>query len=101
MAKIGNVHPVIRSRSSTYLLAVTCKELYIGNGITLAGVIGESEIAKIRAQYDPCHLFPEENIYFPAIQEFEELMSLVGSGKIVLPGSARGAPEVAKDRPHS
>lgn len=97
MAKIGNAHPVIRSRSSTYLLAVTYKELYIGNGITLAGVIGESELAKIRAQYDPCHLIPEKNIYFLAIQEFEELMSLVGSGKIGLVEALNRAKEADSD----
>lgn len=84
IAAIGNGHSVIRPRSSTYLLAVTYKELYIGNGITLAGVIGEHELAKIRARFDPAHIIPDENIYFLTIQEFEDLMSLVLSGKIGL-----------------
>lgn len=84
MAAIATAHPVIKPRSATYLLAVTYKELYIGNGLTLAGVIGEHEIARIRAQYDPAHMIPDENIYFLTIQEFEDLMSLVGSGKIRL-----------------
>ncbi|WP_439870304.1 GapS1 family protein [Pseudomonas syringae] len=84
VAAISNSHPVIHARPSTYLLAVTYKELYIGNGITLAGVIGESELTKIRMQYDPRHLIPDENIYFLTVREFEELMSLVRDGKIGL-----------------
>ena len=97
MAAIGNAHPVIRSRFATYLLAVTYKELYIGNGITLAGVIGESELTKIRAQYDPYHLIPDENIYFLTIQEFEELMSLVESGRIGLVEALNRAKQADSD----
>jgi len=84
LALLEGDHPVVRQRASTYLLAVTYKELYIGNGITLAAVVGDAELDRIRAKYDEQHLIPVENIYFLTINEFEELMGLVESGKIGL-----------------
>jgi len=84
IAKLEDDHPVIRPRESTYLLAVTYKELYIGNGITLSAVVGEATLEKIRAKYSEQYLIPVENIYFLTIHEFEDLMSLVAKGKIGL-----------------
>jgi CRISPR/Cas system CSM-associated protein Csm2 small subunit len=77
-------HPVIKHRASTYLLAVTYKELYIGNGLTLAAMAGTSELEKIRAAHAEDTLIPFENIYFLSIGEFEELMHLVSEGEIGL-----------------
>jgi hypothetical protein len=74
-------NPVICHRSSNYLLVVTYKELYIGNGLTLAGVVGEVELNNIRKNYAVEHHIPIENMYFLTIHEFEELMEMVGEGK--------------------
>ncbi|WP_429539287.1 GapS1 family protein [Pseudomonas fluorescens] len=74
-------NPVICQRSVNYLLAVTYKELYIGNGLTLAGVVGDAELDKIRNKYASEYQIPIENIYFLTIHEFEDLMDMVGSGK--------------------
>jgi hypothetical protein len=84
IAKLKDDHPVIRQRESTYLLAVTYKELYIGNGITLSAVVGDTTLEKIREKYNEQYLIPVENIYFLTIYEFEDLMSLVEKGKIGL-----------------
>lgn len=77
-------HCVIKPRSATYLLAVTYKELYIGNGLSLAAVAGSEHLDSIRAKYDPRYLIPNENIYFLTIHEFERLMRLVEGGHIGL-----------------
>lgn len=77
-------HPVIRQRTTTYLLAVTYKELYIGNGLTLNAMAGDTELEKIRAIHSEDSLIPAENIYFLTISEFEELTSLVSDGSIGL-----------------
>lgn len=77
-------HPVIKHRTTTYLLAVTYKELYIGNGATLAAMAGATELEKIRAAHAEDTLIPFENIYFLSIQEFEDLMHLVSEGDIGL-----------------
>ena len=82
LPSVNSKNPVISQRSKNYLLAVTYKELYIGNGRTLAGVVGNAELDKIRANYALEHQIPIENIYFLTIHEFEELMDMVGCGKV-------------------
>ena len=77
-------HPIIKHRTTTYLLAVTYKELYIGNGATLAAMAGATELEKIRSAHAEDTLIPFENIYFLSIQEFENLMHLVSGGDIGL-----------------
>lgn len=84
LPQLGNSHSVIKHRTSTYLLAVTYKELYIGNGSTLAAMAGATELEKIRAAHAEDTLIPFENIYFLSIQEFEELTYLVSEGEIGL-----------------
>jgi hypothetical protein len=84
LPQLKSPHPVIKHRDSTYLLAVTYKELYIGNGATLAAVAGATELEKIRATHAEHTLIPFENIYFLSIGEFEGLMHLVSEGEIGL-----------------
>lgn len=98
IASIGGDHPVIRQRSSTYLLAVTYKELYIGNGVTLAAVVGDAVLEKIRSKYAEQHLIPVENIYFLTIHEFEELMCLVTNKKIGLVEALEKAKQADSER---
>lgn len=83
--RLAGEHPVIRHRANTYLLAVTYKELYVGNGATLAAVVaGDKEFERIRAAYARDYLIPIENIYFLTIGEFEDLMFLVSEGVVGL-----------------
>lgn len=84
LALLDDSHPVIRKRETTYLLAVTYKELYVGNGVTLAKVVGTRELDKIRSSYSAQELIPEDNIYFLTVHEFERLMCMVEAGKIGL-----------------
>ncbi|KAA8699921.1 GapS1 family protein [Pseudomonas proteolytica] len=98
IASMGGDHPVIRQRSSTYLLAITYKELYIGNGVTFAAVVGDAVLEKIRSKYAEQNLIPVENIYFLTIHEFEELMSLVASQKIGLVEALEKAKQADSER---
>ncbi|MHC8334534.1 GapS1 family protein [Pseudomonas sp. LB3P25] len=98
IASMGGDHPVIRQRSSTYLLAVTYKDLYIGNGVTFAAVVGDAVLEKIRSTYAEQHLIPVENIYFLTIHEFEELISLVASKKIRLVEALEKAKQADSER---
>lgn len=98
LPQLKTAHPIIKHRASTYLLAVTYKELYIGNGPTLAAVAGASELEKIRTAYAEDTLIPFENIYFLSIGEFEDLMHLVSEGEIGLVEALEKAKKADSDR---
>lgn len=93
-------HTVIRPRNTNYLLAVTYKELYIGNGRMLAAAVGSDRIQQIRAQFVASDLIPDENIYFLTVAEFELLMALIADGRIGLVEALTRAKE-ADASPHT
>ena len=69
-----------------YLIAVTYKELYIGNGESLALAIGDkaldSKDAYIYEKFGIKSPIPRDHIYFLTINEFEILARLVEDNKI-------------------
>lgn len=77
-----STHPTIRRMKENYLIVVTYKELYVGNGTMLEAVVGADELDKIRGVYAEEHLIPVQNMYFLTIHEFETLTSLVAEGKV-------------------
>lgn len=81
---LNDKHPIIKSRPDNYLIVVTYKELYIGNGRSLSAAIGEEQLSKIRATHNNTTDIPNENIYFLTIDEFEHLMALVKGRRINL-----------------
>jgi hypothetical protein len=84
LPKVCVKNPVICQRRNNYLLVVTYKELYIGNGLAFANVVGSAELDKVRNAYSADHHIPIENMYFLTIHEFEELMDLVSAGRVGL-----------------
>lgn len=84
IAKMDNTHPVIQPRQHNYLLAVTYKELYIGNGLSLSAAVGDEAIERIQKNLMTKNLIPLENIYFLTIDEFEVLIALHKAGRISL-----------------
>lgn len=70
-------HSVIRPRSKNYLVVVTYKELYVGNGEFLVATMGGNELQKIRNELETQTGTPTENMYFLTIDEFEHLATLV------------------------
>jgi hypothetical protein len=84
LPKVSVKNPVICQRANNYLLVVTYKELYVGNGMAFANVVGGAELDKVRSAYSSDHQIPIENMYFLTIHEFEELMDLVSAGRVGL-----------------
>lgn len=80
----SNAHPIARARTNNYLLAITYKELYIGNGESLEVAVGMDTLNRIREAYAEAHQIPLENIYFLTIEEFEGLINLIKAGHIGL-----------------
>ncbi|MDZ5740974.1 GapS1 family protein [Pseudomonas asiatica] len=77
----GSTHPVIRRRTNNYLLVVTYKELYIGNGMALQDVVGVEALDRIREGYRKEFHIPVENMYFLTVHEFERLAVSVTRGE--------------------
>ncbi len=63
--------------SVSYLLVVTYKELYLGNGKTFYDAIASSKIDEIYNLYQDSSIIPLENIFFITIDSFDQLMSLI------------------------
>lgn len=100
IAKHDLAHPIIRTRKTNFLLAVTYKQLYIANGRRLANAIGADRMQQIRSQYAADDKIPDENIYFLTIGEFEVLMAMVALGRIGLAEALERA-KVADSSPHT
>lgn len=81
---LSNDHPTFIARPNNYLLAITYKELHIGNGVSLEAAVGADTLNRIRENYAQEHQIPLENIYFLTIEEFEGLIHLIKSGHIGL-----------------
>ncbi len=54
-----------------YVMIVTYKQMFVGNGATFYNFVGNSEIDKLASQYDGQHLIPLENMFFLGIDEFD------------------------------
>ena len=73
-----------------FLLVVTYKDFYVGNGKTFYEAIGRDgreRIDEIRAEYDASQL-PYENMYFISIDDFDYLVRQVHDGQCGLPAEA-------------
>lgn len=67
--KVNNGH--LQSRSKNYLIVVTYKELYVGNGRSFYEAIAKDKIDNIYAQYAGKQTIDLENMYFFSVEEFE------------------------------
>lgn len=91
---------LMRRRGRNYLIAVTYSELYVGNGRTLAEVLGLATLEPLMAVVPEEARIPLENMYFMTIRDFELLAEAVRSGKQTLTGLLDHA--VAQDKqPHT
>lgn len=70
-------YPIDKNKS-TYLIVVTYKDFYLGNGLTFYNGIAKSSIDKIIQKFGET-LIPLENIYFLNVDEFDLLMEIVRS----------------------
>lgn len=80
---LDQLHPVARSRNHNYLIVVTYKELYLGNGATFYEAIAKAKIDEICEKYGST-VIPVEHMYFLTIEELELLAESIKVGKVGL-----------------
>jgi hypothetical protein len=68
----------IDKRKQSYLIVVTYKDFYLGNGLTFYNGIAKTSIDKIISKLGEIYI-PFENIYFLSVDEFDILMEIVRS----------------------
>lgn len=87
LAVLQNSHPTLRLRDRSFLVVVTYKELYIGNGVTLADAVGREALDDIIAEYASEVRIPLERMYFLTIEELESLVEGVKDKKFTFAGA--------------
>lgn len=90
-------NPAIRQRSTNYLLVVTFKELYLGNGKNFYDAIAKDKLDEISEKYGGGPQIPLENMYFITVEEFDYLIEMIRSGKTSFEGALAKAKESDAD----
>lgn len=72
----------LQSKNSNYLIVVTFKELYVGNGRTFYEAIAKNKIDEIYSKYS--ETIALEDMYFLTIDEFEVFAEAIRNGSIGL-----------------
>ncbi|MBN1967931.1 MAG: hypothetical protein JW870_01050 [Candidatus Delongbacteria bacterium] len=67
----------INSKENNYLLIVTYKQLFLGNGLKYYNNVDNKKIDKIYSNYNSNTIIPLKNIYFITISEFDRLFEYV------------------------
>ena len=67
----------ISTTKNNYLLVVTFKNLYLGNGVNYYEVIAKDKINKIYDEYKDYPCIPPENMYFITINELDILTEII------------------------
>jgi hypothetical protein len=70
-----------------YLIVVTFKEMYLGNGKTYYDIVDQRHIDKIYSSYDLKIRIPLENMYFITISDFDKLMEHINENKTTFSGA--------------
>jgi hypothetical protein len=82
---MSNIEPCpVRNLREKFLLIVTFKDLYLGNGSDVYSYIAKNEIDKIVTNYGGSFLIPMENIYILSVEDFDLLMNVVHLGRMGL-----------------
>jgi hypothetical protein len=70
----------LQCRGKYYLLVVTYKEMYLGNGEFYYQRIAREELDRLEEQYQCRDVFPYEHVFFMTIEEYEMLVAMVREG---------------------
>lgn len=62
-------------RKESFIICITYKNLFLGNGTFLAGTYAETEMQKIYDKFNTNYHIPKENIFCLAFDEFEYLVA--------------------------
>jgi hypothetical protein len=90
-------NPVIRNRNTNYLLVVTFKELYLGNGRNFYDAIAKDKLDEISEKYRGSPQIPLENMYFITVEEFDYLIEMIRTGNTSFEGALTKAKESDSD----
>lgn len=74
----------IPSRKNNYLLVITFKELYLGNGSTYYEVVAKDKLDEIYADYKEYTCIPPENMYFITIDDFDIMVDMLKNKVLTL-----------------
>lgn len=77
-------HPMLKRRSRNYLIVVTFKELYLGNGRTFYEAVAKNAIDEIYDDYSGYPIILPEDMYFLTIEDFDLFAELIATGTIGL-----------------
>ena len=72
-----NSSNVIPSSQNNYLLVITFKDLYLGNGTDYYEVIAKDKIEEIYDKYKNYPFIPPENMYFITIEDLDILTDII------------------------
>ena len=81
LKETNSSNPIIRHRDNNFLLVVTFKELYLGNGQNLFDAVAKDKLRKLIEKYKDSPQIPLENMYFITIDEFDYFIQLIKDGK--------------------
>lgn len=76
----------IHSSLNNYLLVITFKDLYLGNGVNYYEVIAKDKIDEVYDEYKGYPCIPPENMYFITIDDLDILTDILKQKKITLSG---------------
>ncbi|ROP11029.1 GapS1 family protein [Vibrio crassostreae] len=74
----------VEFKSDNYLLVVTYKELYLGNGADFYESVAKAAVDEITRDLDSTAVIPLENMYFITLEEFDLLCSVVNCTDLTL-----------------
>lgn len=96
--KLRSISPIdgLQTGRENFLLVVTYKDFYIGNGETFYETIGKEKIDMLRSGYDASQL-PNENMYFISVDDFDYLVRLVHDGQCGLAEGIKRIREADQD----
>jgi len=92
-----SILPEIPFKNENYLLVVTFKELYLGNGQYFYEAIANKKIDEIYNRYPKKSHIPCSNMYFITIEEFDTLMALIKNDIVTFEEVLRKAVENDSD----
>jgi len=79
-----NKNSSIPSSSNNYLLVITFKDLYLGNGVNYYEIIAKEKIDEIYVEYNDHPCIPPENMYFISIDELDILADILNKNSLTL-----------------
>ncbi|MDH0313650.1 hypothetical protein N7410_20485 [Klebsiella pasteurii] len=69
-------------RKNSFIICITYKNLFLGNGSFLSSTYAEDEMKKIYDKFDSDYHIPKENIFCLAFDEFEYLVASCKNAKV-------------------